>query len=320
VTFGRALAYFFREAAVSLVRSWKVSSLAVVIIAVSLFVGGAFLAAGQNLAAVAERARAESRLVVYFEPGAPTESVAALAEEAGAAPWVAGVRTVSADEARRRFAAIFPALSDLVEGEETPLPPSVEIELVPAAEERLAAAHGGGDGAAGDPPGDLESWLAGLAEAPDVSMVDDDRDWVAQLSTVVAVVRGLGLTLGGVLLGAAVFTIGSVIRLTAYLYEDEITIMRLVGATEFFIRGPFYAEGLLQGLLGGAIAAGGLATAFWLAAERLGGSLVGRLLVAQPPTAGELLGLAALGAAAGLVGAVLSLRREALGEPPVDEV
>lgn len=312
MTFGRALAYFFREAAVSLVRSWKVSLLAVVIIAVSLFVGGAFLVAGQNLAAVAERARAESRLVVYFEPGAPEESVAALAEEAGSAPWVAGVRTVSADEARRRFAAIFPALSDLVEGEQTPLPPSVEIELVPAAEELLAAADS-------DPPGDLQGWLAGLAEAPGVSMVDDDRDWVAQLSTVVAVVRGLGLTLGGVLLGAAVFTIGSVIRLTAYLYEDEITIMRLVGATEFFIRGPFYAEGLLQGLLGGVIAAGGLATAFWVAAERLAGSLVGRLLVARPPAAGELLGLAALGAAAGLVGAVLSLRREALGEPPIDE-
>jgi cell division transport system permease protein len=319
MTFGRALGYFFREAMVSLVRSWKVSLLAVVIIAVSLFVGGAFLVAGQNLAAVAERARDESRLVVYFEPGTPMESVSALAEEAEEAPWVAGARTVSADEARRRFATIFPALSDLVEGEETPLPPSVEIELLPAAEALLAAAEGSGGDAPGDLPGDVGAWLAGLAEVPGVSMVDDDRDWVAQLSTVVAVVRGLGLTLGGVLLGAAVFTIGSVIRLTAYLYEDEITIMRLVGATEFFIRGPFYAEGLLQGLLGGALAAGGLAAAFWTAAERLGPSLVGRLLIARPPSVGQLLGLVALGAAAGLVGAVLSLRREALGEPPVDE-
>jgi cell division transport system permease protein len=150
-------------------------------------------------------------------------------------------------------------------------------------------------------------------------MVDDDRDWVAQLSAVVAVVRGLGLALGGVLLGAAVFTIGSVIRLTAYLYEEEMTVMRLVGATEFFIRGPFYVEGLLQGLLGGALAAGGLTAAAWAARERLGESLLGRLVAAEPPAPDQLLLLVGLGAAAGLLGAVLSLRREALGEPPLDE-
>lgn len=306
MTFGRALRYFLREAAVSLVRSWKVSLLAVVIIAVSLFVGGAFSVVGQNLARVVERARDESRIVVYFEPETPAERVGELAARVEAAPWVVATRSVSAEEARRRFASIFPALADLVEGDETPLPPSLEIEVAP---ER------GGPG--GD--GDFEDWLTELGAAPAVSMVDDDRDWVAQLSAVVAVVRGLGLTLGGILLGAAVFTIGSVIRLTAYLYEDEITIMRLVGATEFYIRGPFYAEGLFQGLLGGLIAAGCLAAAFWAAAERLGSALVGRLLTAHPPSPGQLAGLVALGAAAGLAGAVLSLRRESLGEPPVDE-
>ena len=318
MTFGRALAYFFREAGVSLVRSWKVSFLAVVIIAVSLSVGGAFLVVGQNLAAVAERARDESRVVVYFDPETPVERVDALAGEVEERPWVTGTRTVSADEAKERFAAIFPALSDLVEGEETPLPPSLEIEVLP----RAAAGEGeppaeGSEGADGD--GGFEAWLAGLAEAPGVSMVDDDRDWVAQLATVVAVVRGLGLARGGVLLGAAVFTIGSVIRLTAYLYEDEITVMRLVGATEFYIRGPFYVEGLLQGLLGGVLAAVALAAAAWAAMERLGGTLMGRLLVAEPPSLVQLAALVALGAAAGLAGAVLSLRREALGEPPLDD-
>lgn len=307
MTFGRALRYFFREAWVSLVRSWKVSLLAVFIIAVSLAVGGAFLVVGRNLASVVERARAESRVVVYFEPETPAERIGELAAEVEGVSWIARTRTVSAEEARKRFAAIFPALADLVEGEETPLPPSLEIEIA-----------GGYDEASSRPPG-FESWLADVAAEPGVSMVDDDREWVAQLSTVVAVARGLGLTLGGVLLGAAVFTIGSVIRLTAYLYEDEITIMRLIGATEFFIRGPFYVEGLLQGLIGGIVAAAGLAVGFWAAADRLGASLVGQLLVARPPSPGQLLALAGLGALAGLAGAVLSLRRESLGEPPIDD-
>ena len=302
MSFGRALVYFIREAWLSLVRSWKVSLLAVVTIAVSLLVGGVFLVVGGNLARVVERARDESRVVAYLEPEAPPERARELAESLRSAPWVGEARVVSAEEARERFVEIFPSLAELVAGEAGSLPPSVEIEVRPG-----AAAEGLG--------GRLEE----LRATPGVTMVDDDRDWLAQLSAVVAVVRGLGLALGGVLLGAAIFTIGSVIRLTAYLYEEEMTVMRLVGATEFFIRGPFYVEGLLQGLLGGLLAAAGLTAASWLARERLGESLLGRLVAGEPPAAGQLLALAGIGALAGLVGAVLSLRREALGEPPLDE-
>ncbi|HSL84223.1 MAG TPA: permease-like cell division protein FtsX [Thermoanaerobaculia bacterium] len=303
MTVVKALAYFVREAGSSLVRSWRVSLLAVLTIAVSLLVGGVFLVAGGNLARVVERARDESRVVVYMEPGTPAARARELAGALGADPRVADARAVTADEARERFVEIFPSLADLVEEGDGALPPSVELEVRP----------GAAAGAGRDP------WLEELRATPGVTMVDDDRDWVAQLSAVVAVVRGLGLALGGVLLGAAVFTIGSVIRLTAYLYEEEMTIMRLVGATEFFIRGPFYAEGLLQGLLGGLLAAGGLSAAAWGARERLGDSLLGRLVAAEPPAPGQLLLLVGLGAAAGLLGATLSLRRESLGEQPLDE-
>lgn len=303
MSFARALLYFGREAWLSLIRSWKVSLLAVVTIALSLLVGGVFLVVGGNLARVVERARDESRVVAYLEAAAPPERARELAASLAAAPWVGQTRVVSAEEARERFVEIFPSLAELVAGDAGSLPPSVEIEVAPG------AAAGGG----------LEGGLEELRATPGVAMVDDDRDWVAQLSAVVAVVRGLGLALGGVLLGAAIFTIGSVIRLTAYLYEEEMTVMRLVGATEFFIRGPFYVEGLLQGLLGGGLAVAGLGAASWLARERLGDSLLGRMVAAEPPTPGQLLALVGVGAAAGLVGAVLSLRREALGEPPLDE-
>ncbi|HEX6200108.1 MAG TPA: permease-like cell division protein FtsX [Thermoanaerobaculia bacterium] len=300
MTFVKALAYFVREAGSSLVRSWKVSLLAILTIAVSLLVGGVFLVAGANLARVVERARDESRVVAYLEPETPAGRARELAAALGRDPRVAGARVVTAEEARERFVEIFPSLADLVEEGDAALPPSVELVVRP-------------DGT------DREGWLEELRATPGVTMVDDDRDWVAQLSAVVAVVRGLGLALGGVLLGAAVFTIGSVIRLTAYLYEEEMTVMRLVGATEFFIRGPFYVEGLLQGLLGGAIATGALTAAAWAARERLGESLLGRMVAAEPPGPDQLLLLVGLGAAAGLLGAVLSLRREALGEPPLDE-
>lgn len=313
MTFRRALVYFFREATTGLVRSWKVSLVAVATIAVSLFVGGVFLVVGGNLSQVAERAREDVRVVVYFEPigdsdgggdaADQTAAMEALAKEAESRPWVRGTTLVSADEARKRFVQIFPGLAELLERDSEALPPSVEIGLAPDA--------------ASDPG--YAAWIEGLHQQPGVSMVDDDRDWIGQLRALVAVIQGLGLALGGILLGAAVFTIGSVIRLTTYLYEEEITIMRLVGATEFFIRGPFYAEGLIQGFLGGAVAAGGLWVAFQVAAQRMEGALLGSLALARPPSVEDLLLLAALGALGGLIGGVISLRGENLGEPPIDE-
>ena len=307
MTLWQALGYFVREAAVNLGRSWKVSAVAVATIAVSLFVGGVFLVVSGNLARVVEEARQDLRVVVYFAPEATREQVEAVAAAARRAaaqrPWVGAVERVTSEEARERFVGIFPALAELVERDPRGLPASVEIGVEPGEA----------------PEDDYRRWLDELRAGPGVSMVDDDREWIGRLGAVVAVVRGLGLALGGVLLGAAVFTIGSVIRLTAYLYEEEIAIMRLVGATEFFIRGPFYAGGLLQGTFGGLVAAGVLWVAFRTVAVRMEGSLIEALALARAPGWGELALLVALGAGAGLLGAVISLRGESLGEPPVDE-
>jgi len=295
VSFLQAVLYFFREALVNLARGWKVSLVAVLTIAVSLFVGGAFLLVSGNLLASVERWRGEMRLVIYLQPATPDAAVRALAAEAGRGPGVASVEAVSAAAARRRFQEAFPSLSDLVEGlGDEPLPPSLEISLADPA---------------GRPP-ELRAWLDTWRRRAEVSMVDDDREWLGQLETVVAVLRAVGLALGVGLMAAAVFTIGSVIRLTAYLHSDEISILRLVGATEFYIRGPFYAEGFLQGLLGGLLASGALWAGSTFLRLRHPEALLTQVLAAEPLTAAQVAALIGLGAAAGLAGAVASLRRE----------
>lgn len=294
MTFGQALLYFLVEAGLSLVRSWKVSLVAVLTIALSLYMGGLVVLTTQNLEAAVEGWREDLKVVVYLKPGARADDeLFALAQEPD---WVRGVKEVSSEEAEARFRSTFPSLADLFAGwEEEALPASVEISLDPTSV-RTA---------------ELEEWLARLRDRPQASMVDDDRDWVAQLGTAIAVVRTAGLALGLTLLGAAIFTIASVVKLTAYLYLDEIAVMRLVGATEFFIRGPFYTEGLFQGLIGGLVALLSLysthlfveppETAIWLP------MLVSRFLPAS-----QQVGLVFLGGLAGLLGAVLSLRRESL--------
>ncbi len=294
----RALRYFAREASFNLVRSWRVSILAVLTITVSLTLGGTFLLASRNLAGSVERWQGQLRVVIYVKPTAGGGDLSRLAAEARAAPWVAAVDVVSATAARQRFREAFPSLADLVDaggagGE--PLPASLEVTL------RREQA-----GAAG-----LATWLAGWRQRPEVVLVDDDRDWVGQVQTAVAVVRAVGLVLGAILLGAAIFTIASVIRLTAYLHHEEIAIMRLVGATEFFIRGPFYVEGLIQGLVGGSLAGAGLYAGYRLLQARTH-SLLAAVLTADFLSPAQVGLLLLLGSLAGLVGAVASLRRESL--------
>ena len=298
MTIWKALVYFAREAALNMVRGWRVSLLAVLTIAVSLFVGGIFLLVSGNMARVVESWRAQARLVVYLRNGASADDAAAARREAGAGPNVTAVREIDANQAKRRFRTLFPSLADLVEGwSEDPLPPSIEVEFDPRGIDERA----------------FEAWIGSLRSRPAVAMVDDDRDWLRQLETLIAVVRGVGLALGAVLLGAAMFTIGSVIRLTAYLYSEEIGILRLVGGTEFFIRGPFYLEGFLQGFLGSVLAVTALGITYRVVKPQAPSSMLAWLLASDFLDLRTVAYLLLLGGAAGLVGAILSLRREALG-------
>ena len=296
----QALRYFFREALVNLGRGFRVSLLAILTIAVSLTLGGVFLLASRNLSGAVERWRAETRVVIYLKPDTPPAEVERLAAEARQAAGVRSVQPVSAAAARQRFRDLFPSLSGLVEGlGQEPLPASLEVALAETPESKAL-------------PKDLAAWLDGWRHRPEVSMVDDDREWLRQVETLIAVVRGVGLALGLVLLGAAIFTIASVIRLTAYLHHEEISILRLVGATEFFIRGPFYVEGLLQGVLGAGIAVAGLYGAYHLVHARATASLLAAMLATDFLGGRQIAFVILLGAAAGLLGAVASLRRESL--------
>jgi cell division transport system permease protein len=294
----RIFGYFLAEAAVSLRRSWKVSLVAIVIIAMSLFIGGTFLLLTTNLSRVVESWRDEARIVIYLTADEVLREGSRALEIASGPPWVTAVEEVSAAEARSRFETTFPSVRELFKDwKEEPLPPSLEVafEKEGVEEERL------------------DEWLVSLRSDPSVVMVDDDRDWLRQLEALIAMLTGLGAVVGLVLLTAAIFTIASVIRLTAYLYRDEIEVMRLVGATELFIRGPFYVEGIIQGLLGGFLALAGLYGGYLLLNPKASTTFLGNVLVDRFLSPEALMSLLLLGSLAGLLGAVLSLRREELG-------
>jgi len=279
-----------------------VSLVAITTIAMSVFVAGTFFLLGINLDRVVGEWRSEAKIIVYLDTEAAVQDLDRVNGLVAQAEWVIEATEISGSEARSRFEATFPGVKDLLRTwEDEPLPPSLEISFDSSLMEQQ----------------DFDTWLAKLRRDPVILTVDDDRDWLRQLDAFVSILSGLGLVVGAALLGAAVFTIASVIRLAAYQYRDEIAVMRLVGATEFYIRGPYYFEGLIQGVLGAALALVGLFLAFLFLNPKSSTLLLGTVLIDEflPWTA--IITLLAIGAIAGTLGAVMSLRREDLATDKV---
>jgi cell division transport system permease protein len=237
--FLRALGYSVEEALVELWRNRLVNLVSIATIAVSLFILGIFLSVSANLNELMAGWASRVQITLYLGEGATDEEQANLRRLLDGSPEVEGFEFVSSDAAAARFRSYFPELQNLPDLlESNPLPASFEVNL---AESYRA-------------PAQVKALAARFDTVAGVSEVDYDLLWIERLSAIIGLVRALGLAIGAALVLASVFTIFNVIKLTVYGRQDEIGIMRLVGATHAYIRGPFLVEGILQGGLGGALA------------------------------------------------------------------
>ena len=288
------------EAVSGLVRAGRMTVLSVGMIAVSIFLVGVFFFLAENLKGVVETARTESAVTVFLKSGvteADRADLEALAKRSG---LVAAVRRVSAEEARGRFAGWWKSLSQAAASLPTnPFPESIELDLAPGAAASEAV-----------PP--FLKLLAGHRATEEVQF---DVEWIRRLRGIVRLVRLGGIVLAVLLALGAAFTIANVVRLTILLHRDEIQILRLVGAPEVLIRGPFLLGGLVQGLLGGLVALGLLAVLYRLLVGYVAATenaLLGVFIVRflPPETAAWLVGGGVL---AGLLGGAVAVRRNLEG-------
>ncbi|HET7437137.1 MAG TPA: ABC transporter permease [Thermoanaerobaculia bacterium] len=236
-----AFSYFLREAIRRIWVSKRTSFVAVAMISMSLLILGFFLLVSENLERAIEEWQGKSRVVIYLDPAAPQEQVAAVDAFLARDRDLARRRFVSRDAALARFKSYFTNLNDVVgQLDENPFPASFEAEVPPAIAQTRA----------------FDVRMSQLRALPGVDEVQYDWEWISRLRRLVSLINLVGVIAGGILAIAAAFTIANVIRLTMMLYREEIEIMRLVGATERIIRGPFLIEGFLQGTIGGVLAVG----------------------------------------------------------------
>lgn len=236
----RALQYFFSEAAESLWRNRTASVLSMLTIAAGLFVLGFFLMINANIQRVVGRWADSAELAVYLRDEAQPEQVATINEMLTSSGLAASVQFLSKEQARREFARDFPDLAAGAAGlARNPFPASFAVRL----NARAQSATGAVD--------NMAATLDGVAGVADVRY---DRTWLARLTATIRVIRGVGLVIVLLMAVASALTVANVVRLAALARRAEIEIMQLVGAPFAYIRGPFIAEGLIQGGMGAVVA------------------------------------------------------------------
>ena len=249
-----ALEYSFKEATSSLWRGRGSSVFAIVAIALAILVLGGVLLITSNLERMVADWSSAAEFSVYLRDDATSEqrgALEAMIEESGVA---AGREYVSKAQALARFRRDFAELASLAASfTDNPFPASVEVRVRPDVQAS----------------GRAEALVGRLATAPGVADVRYDREWLARMTAGLEAIRGVGFALAMVMVVAAALTVATVVRLALHARRDEIEIMQLVGSPYAFIRGPFVAEGLLQGGVGAILALGVLwigfraSTAWW---------------------------------------------------------
>jgi len=228
-----------REALNVFRRAPALSVLSIITIAFSLYVVGLFGLVALNLREALRGVEQRVEVVAYLLRGTPPESIAQASEDIAAFPEVQRVTFVSEDEALTR------ARAELVEFRDAyrdltvnPLPASLEIQLKDGSRDAAHAQL-------------VADRLRGIDFIDDVRY---GREWVEKLDRLRNIGGLVGMSIGLAFAAVAVVIIGVTIRITVLQRAREIAIMRLVGATRGFIRGPFLLEGALKGLLGGVLA------------------------------------------------------------------
>ena len=228
-----------REALLSFRRAPLLSGLAITTIGFALFVLGLFGLVALNLRETLTDVAERVEVVMYLARGTPVDVVTVAIGDIQAFPEVAEVTYVTEEQAleraRRELVEFQGVFGDLVDN---PLPASLEI--------RLASGFR-----------DVEHVRAVAERLKGFRFAEDVRyggDWVEKLDRLRDIAGAVGLVIGAAFAAAAVIIIGTTIRMTVLARNREIQIMRLVGATDGFIRRPFLLDGAIKGALGGLLA------------------------------------------------------------------
>jgi len=225
-----------QEALTASRRAPLLSALGVLTIAFSLFAFGLFGLVAINIRRALEQVSERVEVRAFLSDSADIEQVAAAMKDIGEFPEVLRVDYVSQENALERARKEMGEFADVFEA--GVLPASIEVHLRPGMRS----------------PTIVKSVADRIKTYHFIDDVRYGEEWVEKLYRLRNIATVAGIALGVAFATVAVIIIGATIRMMVLARAKEISIMRLVGATDMFIRLPFLIDGLVKGVLGGLVA------------------------------------------------------------------
>jgi len=273
-------------------RHVHMSLASVTTMAVSLLVLGIFVVASLNLSYVAAVIESQIEIRAYLHDDVPAQRILDLEVAISSLEYVSGVEYVDKDTALSKLKEQLGPQADLLEAVEemNPLRNSFVVKVEAPEFVALVASQ--------------------VEELQGVAKVDHRQDLMSRLSAVIRAIRVSALFIILLLGVATILIISNTVRLAVLSRQREVYIMKLVGATDAFIRWPFFLEGMLLGLAGAAVASFVLDRAYdWFLANVYVMLPFVPVLAKQPMLQVVSLGLFALGTAIGALGSSIPLKR-----------
>jgi cell division transport system permease protein len=233
--------YALREAFSAIRRTPLLTLLSVFAIAFALFVIGLFGLTAFNIRRAIEQVEEKVEVIAYLSDATTDAQLKQAQRELAAIPEVQTVQYVTKTEALATAMAEMEEFRDVYNDlEQNPLPASLEVRMKP-----------GNRG-----PAQVERVAKRVQAYPFIEDVRFGRDWLAAIFAIRRIAAGVAMVIGGAFAIVAAIVIATAVRITVFARREEISIMRLVGATDGFVQSPFLLEGIASGLMGGVLAAG----------------------------------------------------------------
>jgi cell division transport system permease protein len=229
---------FVKKAFQDILSNRFLNTITVITIGLSVLIVSAFSLFFLNTNAALNSWQKGIRVLVYLKPEVDENTLATVKQQIQKIQAVREIRFISKEAALSHLKEQMKNQSSVLDNiEPNPLPDAFEIQLqTPSLQLN-----------------NIQALAEKINAIPLVDSVEYGQQWIGRFTNILNLFKFAGYAMGGLFVIATLFIIANTIRLVLYSRKEEVEIMRLVGATDRFIKMPFYIEGLMLGALGGAL-------------------------------------------------------------------